>query len=477
MASSQSREDLQATLAEIAGLLDRHRVLETFARRQATERRDLLQQIQHRQNLVELEQRCRRLHAADLASILDVLPPDDRVLVWTHAPLRLRAQALVEVSDAVRWGLAEAADPDDLARCLRQLEADDLAYLEGRVPSDTWQMVCRGLDLTDQAFVRESVSFPEGSVGHLMVRQVATVRYRTTVGEALAELRHQDELPLLTDRIFVIDERHVLRGVVPLTALIRAEPALTIPEIMVTDTPTFGPAEPAGDAVKAFERYELVSAPVVDDRGKLLGRLTIDTIMEFARAEAARASLKQAGLQGEEDLFASILDSARNRWPWLLINLVTAFIASRVIGLFEETIAGLVALATLMPIVASIGGNTGNQTVALVIRALALGQVRAGMFAQLLRKELTVSLLNGLMWGAVVGLFAVVIYRSLPLGLVLLAAVALNLMIAALVGVVVPIYLQRIGRDPAQGASVLLTFITDSMGFFLFLGLARLFLR
>jgi magnesium transporter len=186
--------------------------------------------------------------------------------------------------------------------------------------------------------------------------------------------------------------------------------------------------------------------------------------------------LKQAGLLREEDLFTPVLDSARNRWPWLAVNLLTAFFASRVIGLFEHTIGQFVALATLMPVVASIGGNTGNQTIALVTRAIALDQVRSGMTGQLLRKELIVALVNGLLWGSVVGLFSLAIYQSLALGLVLLGAVALNLVVAAVVGVAVPIGLQQAGRDPAQGSSVLLTFITDSMGFFLFLGLARVFL-
>jgi magnesium transporter len=219
-----------------------------------------------------------------------------------------------------------------------------------------------------------------------------------------------------------------------------------------------------------------VTAPVVDERGKLLGRLTVDAVVDFIRAQSEIQALRSAGLAGEEDLFAPAWASARNRWLWLAVNLVTAFLASRVIGAFEETIAGLVALATLMPIVASIGGNTGNQTVALMIRGLSLDQITAANIRHLLRKELTVSVLNGLVWGGVVGLLASLLYRNLPLGGVMAGAVLLNLIVSALVGVAVPLALHRAGRDPAQGASVLLTFTTDSMGFFIFLALARAFL-
>jgi len=216
--------------------------------------------------------------------------------------------------------------------------------------------------------------------------------------------------------------------------------------------------------------------PVVNDRGKLIGRLTVDAVVDFIRVTADKDALAMAGLSGAEDLFASVWESARNRSPWLLVNLITAFVATRFIGLFETTIQELVSLATLMPIVASIGGNTGNQTVALVIRGLAFDQLTDDNRGHLLRKEMVVSLLNGLIWGGMAGMVAFLVYHRLALGAVMMGAIILNLMIAAAVGVLVPLTLQRMGRDPAQGSSVLLTFITDSMGFFLFLSLAWTFL-
>jgi magnesium transporter len=268
----------------------------------------------------------------------------------------------------------------------------------------------------------------------------------------------------------------VLIGSVGLGALLIAGPESSVAKVMDADVRRFRPYDEAHEVATAFERYDLLSAPIVDERGKLIGRVTADAVMDFIRTSSDNDVLSLAGLRKAEDLFAPAIDSARNRWPWLAVNLATAFVASRVIGAFEQTIQQLVALAALMPIVASIGGNTGNQTVALMVRGLALDQITAGSGWHLLRKELTVSLLNGAVWGTLVGAFATLVYRSIPLGVVMTGAVLLNLVIAALVGVFVPLVLHRLDRDPAQGSSVMLTFVTDSMGFLLFLGLAKAFL-
>jgi magnesium transporter len=276
--------------------------------------------------------------------------------------------------------------------------------------------------------------------------------------------------------LFVVDTRQIVRGSIPFHSLVRADPSSLTREVMLVDVDMFEPTAPAAQAAKAFEKYDLVSAPVVDDRGKLIGRVTIDRVMDYVRESSEHVALNRAGLRGAEDLFASVRQSVHNRWPWLGLNLITAFLASRVISQFEGTISSVVALAALMPIVASIGGNTGNQTVALVIRGLALDQLR-DQHAQLVRKELTVSLVNGVMWGGITGLGALLLYHDLALGAVMATAVLLNLIVAAGTGIAVPLLLHRARRDPAQGASVVLTFVTDSMGFFLFLGLATLLLR
>jgi magnesium transporter len=246
---------------------------------------------------------------------------------------------------------------------------------------------------------------------------------------------------------------------------------------MKTDMLTFTPADSAAQAAQAFERYDLVSAPVVaaNDR-KLIGRVSVDAVLDFIREAAENERLNLGGLRHEEDIFASVWASARNRWAWLAVNLVTAFVASRVISVFEGSIEKLVALAALMPIVAGIGGNSGNQTITMIVRALALGQITHSSARALLVKEITIAVLNGLVWGGIFGVFAMLLYKSIPLGVVMTAAMTLNLLVAALFGVFIPMLMVKFGRDPAVGSSVMITAITDSGGFFIFLGLATLFL-
>jgi magnesium transporter len=468
--------DLRHTLTEVSELLQRHTALEEWAHRQETPNRELVEQLQHRQNLAELQRRIRVLHPADLAFLLESLPRDERVLVWRESDHRQAAEALVEIDPAVRHALIGITDRKRLTEILRTLDLDDLAWLADAIPEDILREVSRSLGDIEQSLLEQTIAYPENSVGDLMTREVAVVRESQTAGDVLADLRERRVLPEQTDRLFVVDARNVLRGALGLQTLVVSPPAATIDTVMDRDPLTYAPEDSAAQAAKAFGRYDLLSAPVVNERGKLIGRLTVDAVMDFVRAAADKDALAMAGLRGAEDLFAPIWEAARNRWLWLFMNLVTAFIATRFIGLFEDSIEGLVALATLMPIVASIGGNTGNQTVALVIRGLAFEQVTPAALPHLIRKEVIVAILNGVLWGGLLGLLAGLLYGHLWLGVVLTGAVLLNLVIAALAGVVVPVALQRMGRDPAQGASVLLTFITDSMGFLLFLGLATLFL-
>lgn len=274
----------------------------------------------------------------------------------------------------------------------------------------------------------------------------------------------------------MVDRDDRFKGVLPLNRIVVNEPETLVSRLMVTETMQFHPEEKAGQAAQAFERYDLVSAPVVDEDGKLAGRVTVSVVLDFIRTESENELLNQAGLREEEDIFASVWKSAQNRWTWLALNLCTAFFASRVIGSFEGTIEKFVALATLMPIVAGIAGNSANQTTTIIIRSLALGQITRDNARRLLLKELSISILNGLVWGGIAGLFAYFLYHSVPLGLVMTGAILLNLMVAAAVGLGIPLTMQRLGRDPAIGSSVMITAITDSGGFFIFLGLAALFL-
>jgi magnesium transporter len=467
---------LQESIAEVHRLLDKHRLLETVARRQETPKSALLEQMQHRQNLVELHRRLRALHPADVAQILESLPVEDRLVVWRELEPVQAGQALVEVSLGVRESLLEHTERPGLVAALRELDADDLRYLSESLPDDLVEEVSALLDARDRSWMEESRLFPESSAARLMMQDALSLRESQTVEDAIAIIRRKGRLPAQTDRLFIVDSRNVLIGSIGLGVLLIADPASPVTSVMDSDIRRFHPYDEAREVAKAFERYDLLSAPIVDDRGKLVGRVTADAVMDFIRASSGDEVLALAGLRKAEDLFAPIWDSARNRWPWLAVNLATAFIASRVIGAFEHTIQQLVALAALMPIVASVGGNTGNQTVALVVRGLALDQITATSGWYLLRKEMIVSVLNGCLWGTVVGLFASLVYHSPSLGIVMTGAVLLNLIIAALVGVFVPLALHRAGRDPAQGSSVMLTFVTDGMGFFLFLGLANVFL-
>ena len=451
-------------------------MLESLTHRQEGPRRDLLENLQQRQNEAELRKRVRLMHAADLAYVLEALPLEYRRTVWHQVPPDLAGTVFVEVSAAVRDSLVAVTPRQDLIALLSTLDPEDLGYVSESLPEEVVDELSEALGSSDRTVFEDSIQYAEDSVGRYMGREFVVVPDTHSLEEVLIDLRQRGELPPQTDRVFVTDARHVLRGSVPLQVLLLRDPSSAVTSAMSDDTISFGPHDDARDAVKTFERYNLVSAPVVDERGKLVGRLTVDAAMDVLRDESNLQALKNAGLSGDEDLFAAPWSSARNRWPWLAINLLTAFVASRVIGRFEGTIERVAALAALMPVVASIGGNTGNQTMALVIRALAVDRLQPGNARRLMHKELAIGVMNGTVWGLIVGLFAFGLYANLALGAVMSGAVVLNLLVAALAGVTIPLALHAAGRDPAHGSSVLLTFITDAMGFFLFLGLATAFL-
>ncbi len=475
MATLRSDSRLQNSLADILRLLERHRVLDSLAQQQGR-RRDMLEHLQHRQNLAELNRRLRTMHAADVAYVLEAMPPGDRQTIWEQVSLEHAGDVFVELSAAVRESLVESTPRETLLAMLARLDPEDLSYVWPSLPEDVLDEVTQALQSVDRSVFEQAIQYPAGTVGHHMSRELTEAADSGTVGDALALLRGRGHLPPQTDVIFVVDGRRVLRGAVPLQTLLINDPDTPLAVILRDDIVCFNPPDDVKDAVTGFERYDLVSAPVLDERGRLVGRLTVDELMDVLRDQSNLQALRTAGLRGEEDLFAAPWESARNRWPWLGINLVTAFLASRVIGQFEGSIQQMASLAALMPIVASIGGNTGNQTMALMIRAMAMDQIHPSGAMRLLKKEMVIGVLNGTVWGLLIGLFAVIIYAQLGLGLVMSAAVVMNLLVAAAAGVVIPLALQSAGRDPAQGASVLLTFITDAMGFFLFLVLASTFL-
>ncbi|MBX9753328.1 MAG: magnesium transporter [Pseudomonadaceae bacterium] len=470
------QESLQERLAQVVELLHRHRLVEGLTHRQEGQHRDLVENLVHRQNLAELQRRLDQLHSADVAHILEALPLVDRLAVWQLVKVERDGDILLEVSDSVRETLIADMDDHELLAAAKEMDADELADLAPELPRDVVHELMETLDAQQRARVRSALSYEEDQVGALMDFEMVTIREDVSLEVVLRYLRRLKELPGHTDKLFVVDYNGVLKGVLPVKRLLVNDPERRVIDVMASDPVSFGPDEDAYDAAQAFERYDLISAPVVDKNGKLIGRLTIDEMVDLIREESESEVLNMAGLREEEDIFASVWKSVRNRWAWLALNLITAFIASRVIGLFDGSIEKLVALAALMPIVAGIGGNSGNQTITMIVRAMALDQMGAGNTSRLVRKELGVSLVNGLLWGGVIGLVSFLLYDNLALGLVMTGAMTLNLLLAALMGVLIPMTLAKLGRDPAMGSSVMITAVTDSGGFFIFLGMATIFL-
>ncbi len=474
--SKKPQESLQDRLAQVIELLHKHRLVENLTHRQEGRHQDLVENLVHRQNISELQRRLDELHPADIAHILEALPLDERLAVWQLVKAERDGDILLEVSDAVRESLLADMDDDEILAAAKDMDADELADLALELPRDVVYELIEGLGAQDRERVRSALSYDEEQVGALMDFEMVTIREDVSLEVVLRYLRRLKELPGHTDKLFVVDYDGVLKGVLPIKRLLVNDPEKQVAEVMATDPVIFHPDDEANDAAQAFERYDLVSAPVVDGGGKLIGRLTIDEMVDLIREESETEVLNMAGLREEEDIFASVWKSLQNRWSWLAINLITAFVASRVIGLFDGSIEKLVALAALMPIVAGIGGNSGNQTITMIVRAMALDQVSTGNTSRLLRKELSVALINGLVWGGVIGGVAYWLYDNFALGLVMTSAMTLNLLLAALMGVLIPMTLLRLGRDPAMGASVMITAMTDSGGFFIFLGLATIFL-
>ncbi len=428
--------------------------------------------------LAQLRERLAKLHPADIAYVLEALPPEERKLVWDSVKREADGAVLLEVSEPVLEDLIDLMTEDELVSAVKELDADDVADLVEYLPPAVVEKIQRELTPEEREQLRAAMSYPEDSVGGRMDFEFVRVREDVTLEVVLRYLRRFDELPQHTDQVFVVDRNGMLTGSLSIEQVLLNEPDTEVSAVMHRDILSLDVDDDVGDAAQAFERYDLISAPVVDTHHKLIGRLTIDEVVDVIREESETDALNQAGLQEEEDLFGSVWQSARNRWLWLAVNLVTAFLASRVIGLFDETIERIVALATLMPIVAGLAGNSGNQTMALMIRSLAQGQINGGNFGRILRKELTVALLNGMVWGSVAGLATWLLYHDTDaarlLGIAMGVAIVLNLLIGATLGVAVPFTLNRLGRDPALGSSVLLTFSTDGLGFLIFLGLATM---
>jgi magnesium transporter len=416
------------------------------------------------------------MHPAEIALLLESVPSRQREVVWSMVDPDLEGDVLVELNESVRQELIEEMETEELVAAAEGLELDDLADLVGDLPETVTMQVLRSMDQRDRERLRKVLSWPEDSAGGLMNTDTVSVRPDVTLEVVLRYLRMRGELPPRTDSLFVVDRDDRYLGTIALTRIITGDPEDIVGESLDTEAARIEPELAAHDVAQLFQDRDLVSAAVVSAEGHLLGRITVDDVVDVIREEAEHSVRSMAGLQDEEDLFAGIIPSTRRRLLWLGINLVTAFMAAAVVKTFEGTIEKVAALAALMPIVASMGGIAGTQTVTLIIRGLALGQVQWSNARWLLFKEIAVGGLNGLLWAVVVGAVTVFWFDTWQIALIIAAAMLVNLLAAAAVGVIVPMALRRLDIDPALSAGVILTTFTDCIGFATLLGLGALFL-
>lgn len=415
------------------------------------------------------------LHPRDIAALLESYTEETRHLIWFNVPERFMGEILRKVPGGVRSSLIKETDHATLVRALLNLEIDDIAEISVDLPSQVITDVLVAIDQKRREGLNVVLSFPEGTAGRLMNVDTVTVRGTFPIRVVMRYLRMLGTLPLQTDKLFVVDKQGVLEGVLMLRTLVTLKPEEVVADHM--DAPvTFPPEALAEDVANAFTRYNLLSIPIVNENQVLLGRITVDDIVDVISSTADRQFLVQAGLDEEEDVFEPTLKKARKRAIWLGVNLITAVIASWVIAQFEDAINQLVALAVLMPIIASMGGNAGTQTLTSVIRELGTGRISSGNVKDVLGKETLAGGLNGLIWGIVVAGVAIVWYGNFGLAAIVAVAMVINIAVSTLSGVLIPVMLKRMGIDPALAGGVALTTVTDVVGFLAILGLASLIL-
>ena len=417
-----------------------------------------------------------RIHPAKAAGLLESVPPGERSTAWDMVESEEAGRILVHLHDEVRTRLALEMDPEDLSAAARGMKLDDLVDLIQDLPEENGQDLLRAMDLHAREQLESMLTYPEDSAGGLMNTDQIAVREDLHLGSVLRYLRLLNDLADNTDKLMVVDRNNQYQGVLRLRRLLTSRPQQRVKEVMDNAFEPIPVDMPSREVVRRFEDLDLISSPVVDADGRLLGRITVDDVMDVIREESERLLMHTAGLDEAVDMFAPVLTSTRRRALWLGINLVTAFMAAWVIGLFESTLEKVVALAVLMPIVASMGGIAGSQTLTLVIRGLALGHLQRSNAPVLLWKEFGIGTLNGLIWALVVAALAILWFESWQIGGIIAAAILLNMLCAALAGVVIPLVLRELDIDPALAGGVILTTVTDVVGFFAFLGLATLIL-
>lgn len=416
------------------------------------------------------------LHPAETAHLLESLPPAERKVCWPIINPDLRGDVLSYVGDDVRTDLIQHMDTADLVNATEDLDTDDVADILQDLPEHVMREVLRAMDSQHRRRVETILAYEEDTAGGLMNTDVITVRSDITLEVVLRYLRLLGDLPTNTDSLYVVDHNDHYLGTLLLSQVVSRSRSFTVHEVMSQQIEAINANTPDSDVAHRFEKHDLISAPVVDKDNRLLGRITIDDVVDVIRDEAEHTMLSMAGLSEDEDTFAPIGKSVHRRSLWLGVNLLTAFLAAWVIGIFETTIEKQVALAILMPIVASMGGVAGSQTLTLVIRSMALGQLNNKNQRWLLRKELSVGAINGLIWAVAIAVVTSLWFSNIELGILIGVAIIINLVAAALAGVTIPLMLKQFGIDPALSGGVLLTTVTDVVGFVAFLGFATLFI-
>lgn len=471
--SSPYTSDTQAQLEQIQRLLSGVHARTKGA--QNEDRRELAGKLTYKRNLPELQKFLNTLLAADIACLMETLPLEQRLLVWDLSRAGGK-DILPMVPRPVRKTLIAAISRDELLDATSSLDIRDIARLSSDLPNSVMRELFKSLSIERREQLRLAMSFPKGSVGSLMDFGMTTVRDDITVGVALRYLRRLGQPPGEAGNLFVVDRDNKFIGQLPLYALLTSKPEQEIAPLVTAETLLLKPDDKASQAALAFKRYGLACAPVVNEDGRLLGRLTANSVISYVCTESERSLLKQVGLRKGEDAFATVWKSSRNRWIWLALNLCTAFFVSRVIGLFENSIERLAALAALMPVVSSMAGNSARQTAAIIARHLPQAR-SAGRVPYLLGKELAIAGLHGMAAGGLAGLLTYMLYGMMLLGLLMSGAVLLSMLLGALAATLLPSLMLRAGKNPSTSFSlVLLSAITDSGGFIIFLGLATLFL-
>jgi len=424
----------------------------------------------------QVERMLHALHPAEIADLLESLPRPQRMLLWAQVPAELDGEVLLEVGDDVRDTLVEDMDHTELIAATEQLDIDDLADFVQSLPETVVQGVLAGMDKQNRRQLEQILSWPEDSAGGLMNVDAVTVRADVSLEVVLRYLRSRGELPEHLDRLVVVNRYGRYLGILPVNTVLTSDPSTSVSAVMDREVEPLTPLTPATEVARLFEDHDLISQVVVDDDGHVLGRITIDDVVDVIREDAEHSVMSRVGLTEDEDLFAPVRQAAARRAIWLGVNLATAFLAAWVIGRFEATLQEVVALAILMPIVASMGGIAGTQTLTMVIRGQALGQITPRNTRPLLSKELAVAVANGLLWALVVALISLAWFQNPGIAVIIGIAMVVNLGIAALAGVLIPLFMRRVGIDAALAGGVVLTTVTDVTGFTVFLGLGTLFL-